>query len=148
MAATQRAGVATGDRGQSTRSYVHAADRPADTPAAIERWRERLDAELVTAAWTQVTLRAAARTKFSRADEMLFDRVGLEQSTDEVVAAHKARRFAGYSAIADLCCGIGGDTIALAGFAPVTAVDVSGPRATMAEHNAGVYGRRAAGIIN
>jgi predicted RNA methylase len=124
-----------------------AADRPADTPTAIARWREELDAELVIAAWTQVTLRAAARDKFSHADAMLFDRIGLEQSTDEVVATHKARRFAGSQVIADLCCGIGGDCLALAEHAPVTAVDISGPRVTMAEHNAGAYGRRASGVI-
>lgn len=124
-----------------------AGGHPADTPTAIQRWRQRLDAERVVAAWTQVTLRAVARAKFSRADDMLFDRVGIEQSSDEVVAAHKAKRFAGCSAIVDLCCGIGGDTIALAGIAPVTAVDISGPRTVMAEHNAGVYGRRAVGTI-
>lgn len=123
------------------------AGHPADTPTAIARWRERLDAELVTAAWTQVTLRQAAAGKFSRADRMLFDRVGLEQSSDEVVAAHKARRFAGSGRIADLCCGIGGDTIALAEHAMVAVVDISGPRVTMAEHNASVYGRRTEGII-
>ncbi|HOA75604.1 MAG TPA: class I SAM-dependent methyltransferase [Phycisphaerae bacterium] len=124
-----------------------AAGHPADTPTAISRWRERLDAERVTAAWRQVLLRQAARTKFSRADRMIFDRIGVEQSTDEVVATHKARRFAGCGRIADLCCGIGGDTLALAAHAPVIAVDISGPRSAMAEHNAGVYGRRAEGVI-
>lgn len=124
-----------------------AAGHPADTPTAIARWRERLDAEWVTAGWTQALLRQAARTKFSRAEHMLFDRVGLEQSTDEVVAAHKARRFAGSGRIADLCCGIGGDTLALARHAPVAAVDMSGPRSIMAEHNAAAYGGRAEGII-
>lgn len=125
-----------------------AAGNTADTPTAIARWRERLDADLVIAAWTQVQLRAAAEAKFTRADEMLFDRTGLEQSTDEVVALHKARRFAGSQAIVDLCCGIGGDTLALAGTAPVAAVDISGPRATMAAHNASAYGGKAEGIIS
>jgi SAM-dependent methyltransferase len=124
-----------------------AAGHPADTPTAIARWRERLDAEWVTVAWKQVLLRQTGRVKFSRADQMIFDRIGLEQSSDEVVATHKARRFAGSGRIADLCCGIGGDTLALAAHAPVIAVDISGPRSAMAEHNAGVYGRRAEGII-
>ncbi len=123
------------------------AEHPADTPTAILRWRERLDAALVSAAWMQVTLRRAAVEKFTLADQMLLDRVGLEQSSGEVVATHKARRFAGMSAITDLCCGIGGDSLALAEHAPVAAVDISGPRVTMAEYNAGVYGRRATGII-
>jgi hypothetical protein len=124
-----------------------AAGHPADTPTSIARWRERLDAEWVTVAWMQVLLRQAARAKFSRADEMLFDRTGLEQSTDEIVAAYKARRFAGSGRIADLCCGIGGDTLALAEHAAVAAVDLGGSRVSMAEHNAGVYGHTVEGII-
>jgi hypothetical protein len=54
----------------------------------------------------------------------------LEQSTDAVVAKHKASRFAeaAVTEIVDLCAGIGGDTMALANVAPVTAVDLSAPR--------------------
>jgi SAM-dependent methyltransferase len=44
---------------------------------------------------------------------MFFTRKGLEQATDEVVAAVKAARFPA-GRLADLCCGIGGDAIALA----------------------------------
>lgn len=117
-----------------------AAGDPADTPSAIARWRQRIEAEKVRAAWHQVVLRQAARTKFSRADDMLFDRVGLEQATDEVVAAHKARRFAGFGRVADLCCGIGGDTLALAGLTRVAAVDWSAVRTVLTEHNVSVYG--------
>lgn len=134
------------DEGRSVCAEM-ASGHPADSPATIARWREQLEPDYVTAAWHQVLLRQAARPKFTRADQMLFDRIGLEQSTDEIVAGHKARRFAGCDRIADLCCGIGGDTLALAAHAPVTAVDISGPRSAMAEHNTGVYGRRAEGMI-
>jgi len=118
-------------------------DRPADTPAHIARWRERLEPDRVAAAWGQVLLRRVGRVKFSRADEMLFDRVSLEQATDEVVANYKANRFAGVQTVADLCCGIGGDSIALAAaaVAAVVAVDWSEARTFMAAHNASVYGR-------
>lgn len=122
-------------------------NEPADKPAAIERWRQRLEPEQVAAAWNQVLLRRAGRAKFSRADEMLFDRVGLEQASDEVVAAHKAGRFSDCGRIADLCCGIGGDTLALATKAEVTAVDWSRSRVLMAEHNAAVYGGRVVGKV-
>lgn len=118
-----------------------AEDAPADTPAAIAHWRQRLAPERVAAAWNQVALRASARTKFSRADDMLFDRVGLEQASDEVIAEYKAGRFAEVSRVADLCCGIGGDAVALAGTRDVVAVDWSEVRTAMAAHNAGVYGR-------
>ncbi len=121
-----------------------AVEHPADTPAAIERWRKRVSAEHVAAAWAQVVYRRKAGAKFSRADRMLFDRVGLEQATDEVTAAYKARRFAGRGRIADLCCGIGGDTLALAAVGPVVALDTSSVRCAMARHNAAVYGHEIA----
>jgi hypothetical protein len=73
-----------------------AAGRGADTPAAIAHWREQLEPHLVTVAWGLVILRRGAAGRFSRAADMLFDRVGLEQTTDEVVATHKAKRFAGW----------------------------------------------------
>jgi SAM-dependent methyltransferase len=114
---------------------------PADTPAAIERWRQRLTPRQVSAAWTQVLLRRAGAAKFSRAAQMLFDRVGLEQCTDEAIATHKARRFAGARRVADLCCGIGGDALALAAGRELVAVDWSAVLAEMARHNAAVYGR-------
>ncbi len=122
-----------------------ASDEPADTPAAIERWRKRLPAERVTAASAMVALRRAAADKFTRADAMLLDRVALEQATDEVVASWKARRFAGCGSVADLCCGIGGDAIALAAQAETVVLDRSAVRVRMAEHNARVYGRQVEG---
>lgn len=120
---------------------------PADTPAAIAHWRERLEPDKVSAAWKQVCLRRSAHAKFARAGEMLFDRVGLEQATDEIVAGHKARRFADVLSVADLCCGIGGDSLALATVTKVTAVDWVEARVTMAKHNAEVYGHEIEGII-
>lgn len=89
----------TSPEGRSTTTEMQ--ESPADTPAAIARWRQRLSADQVAAAWQQVQLRRAARSKFTRAAEMLFDRVALEQASDEVVAAHKARRFAGISRVAE-----------------------------------------------
>ncbi len=68
------------------------------------------------AAWIldQAQLRLRARQKFTLADRMYFTRTALEQSTSELIAAYKAIRFANRARIADLCCGIGGDLIALA----------------------------------
>ena len=45
---------------------------------------------------------------------MLFTRAGLEQAASELTARHAAGRFAGSRVVADLCCGIGGNLIALA----------------------------------
>ncbi|MFD0655822.1 THUMP-like domain-containing protein [Thermocatellispora tengchongensis] len=81
-------------------------------------------AELVSAALTQAQLRARAAVKFgAAAARMYFTPDGLEQATRAEVAAHRARRLAGAAGasgaggrgrVADLCCGIGGDLLALA----------------------------------
>lgn len=79
---------------------------------------EGLDPALVAAAMTQSRLRARARAKLGDfADGMLFTDVGLEQATRLTVAAHHARRYrdAGATRVADLTCGIGADSLALAG---------------------------------
>ncbi|MBX7167225.1 MAG: hypothetical protein K1X74_12925 [Pirellulales bacterium] len=68
-------------------------------------------------------LRRRARDKFARAADMFFTRRGLEQSTDQGVAAHKASRFAGRTSVVDLACGIGGDLTALAHQGAVLGID-------------------------
>ena len=100
--------------------------------------------DLVAAALTQQTLRTAARPKFSRAEDMLFTRAGLEQASSELTAAHSARRFAGLDLVADLCCGIGGNLTALAAAARrVVGVDTDPDALRFAGHNAAVLGATA-----
>jgi SAM-dependent methyltransferase len=97
--------------------------------------------DLVAAALTQQALRAAARQKFSRADDMLFTRAGLEQASSELTAAHSAGRFAGLDLVADLCCGIGGNLTALAANAQrVVAVDSDLDALRFAGYNTSVHG--------
>ncbi len=79
-----------------------------------ERLRARWPADLVAAATEQVALRRRAAAKFDRADAMVFTRAGLEQASAEPVARHRAARLtAGAGRLLDLCCGLGGDLIAL-----------------------------------
>ncbi|PZP17366.1 MAG: SAM-dependent methyltransferase [Brachybacterium faecium] len=85
------------------------------------------DAALVSAALTQARLRARGAEKFGEfAASMLFTPHGLEQATRLPVAALHAERFAraGVASVADLGCGIGGDSMALSGLGmDVLAVD-------------------------
>jgi len=71
---------------------------------------------------------------------MFFTRAGLEQASAEVVAVHRAARFADAIPVADLCCGIGGDMVGLAARGPVLAVDRDPVHVQLAEHNARAYG--------
>jgi len=112
------------------------------TPSAHLATAERLRAELGSVAAGAVfelaQLRRRARAKFAHADAMFFTRDGLEQATDEAVAAHRAARFAdaGAAVVADLGCGIGGDALALARTgATVVAVDLLWAHVALAQAN-------------
>ncbi|WP_435857048.1 THUMP-like domain-containing protein [Streptomyces mobaraensis] len=91
---------------------------PARELAVATRLRRDHPAELVSAALGQARLRQRAVAKFGTEDayRMYFTPNGVEQATRASVAAYRARRFAGLGVrrLADLCCGIGGDAIALA----------------------------------
>lgn len=114
---------------------------PARALSLAKELRGSYPPELIAAALTQRALRTAARQKFSRADDMLFTRPGLEQASSELTAEHSARRFAGDHVVADLCCGIGGNLIALAATARrVVAVDADRDTLRYAGHNAAVHG--------
>jgi SAM-dependent methyltransferase len=91
---------------------------PGEELAVATRLRRDHSPGLVSAALTQARLRNRAAAKFGVEDarRMFFTPNGVEQSTRAPVAAHRAARFAGLGirSVADLCCGIGGDAIALA----------------------------------
>ncbi|MGW0189201.1 class I SAM-dependent methyltransferase [Streptomyces sp. NPDC003362] len=91
---------------------------PAHELAVATRLRREHPAELVSAALGQARLRQRAAAKFGAEDagRMFFTPNGVEQSTRASVAAYRARRMRelGVTSVADLCCGIGGDAIALA----------------------------------
>jgi len=99
--------------------------------------------ELSKAAIETVILRKKAAGKFSRAAEMYFTREALEQSSGEIISRYRAERFAEFAAIGDWCCGIGGDTIALAAQHHVVAAEIEPLRLKMAEANLKAYGAHA-----
>src|SRR5258708_5890437 len=78
--------------------------------ALQKQLRREYPDRLVRGAFALCELRKKGAAKFSRAADMWFDRLGLEQGTTEHVARHKANRFSG--AAFDLCCGIGVDSLA------------------------------------
>jgi SAM-dependent methyltransferase len=109
--------------------------------ASFEKLRKDFDPVIAKAALETAILRAKARDKFPVADRMYFTREALEQATSAVVARHRAARLAPFGTVADLCCGIGGDALALAAAgANVVAVDTDPLRVAMAEANAAALG--------
>ncbi len=119
----------------------------AQTLPLLQRLRRELPPDVAGAALTMARLRQRAVAKFSRATAMFFTPDALEQATGEIVATWRARRFAegGYAQIADLGCGIGGDTLALAALpgATVIGLDRDPLRLRLARANLNVYGRAA-----
>jgi SAM-dependent methyltransferase len=123
---------------------------PADELAVATRLRREHPADLVSAALGQARLRQRAAAKFGAEDagRMFFTPNGVEQSTRASVAAYRAERLRGLgvASVADLCCGIGGDAIALARAGiRVLAVDRDPLTAAAARANADALG--LAGLI-
>ncbi|MCX2926520.1 methyltransferase domain-containing protein [Streptomyces sp. NEAU-W12] len=121
---------------------------PARELAVATRLRREHPAELVSAALGQARLRQRAVAKFGPQDagRMFFTPNGVEQSTRASVAVYRARRLKelGVTSVADLCCGIGGDAIALARAGiRVLAVDRDPLTAAAARANADALGLAA-----
>lgn len=121
---------------------------PARELAVATRLRREHPAELVSAALGQARLRQRAAAKFGAEDagRMFFTPNGVEQSTRASVAEYRAERLKelGVTSVADLCCGIGGDAIALARAGiRVLAVDRDPLTAAAARANADALGLAA-----
>ncbi|UOE22085.1 SAM-dependent methyltransferase [Thermobifida halotolerans] len=132
--------------GESAADPLKAAERLRRHPA-LSGMRRDAATDLVNMVLTQTRLRMRAEEKFGPlADRLFFTPDGLEQATRAPVAAHRARRFAELAApdaapVADLCCGIGADLLALAGAGlAVEGVDLDPLTAAVAEANIGAAG--------
>ncbi|MCR4415284.1 MAG: class I SAM-dependent methyltransferase [Thermoguttaceae bacterium] len=126
---------------EAAKWLARAAADTRSLPARLSRLRGSIGAERARLVLEQVELRARARAKFSQADRMFFTRVGLEQASDEWIAAYKARRFPSRQPVADLCCGLGGDLMALARRGPAIGAERDETTALLAAENV-----RAAGV--
>jgi hypothetical protein len=113
------------------------ADESQPSVAFVARLRRELPSERVHLLLEQADLRRRAEEKFSAAASMYFTPVALQQASDEIVADYKAERFDAGAPAADLCCGIGGDLLALARRGSVTGADRNPVAALLAEANLG-----------
>jgi hypothetical protein len=124
--------------GGAARALLHdVAESGRPLHATVERLRGRVSRARTHLLLEQVELRRRGEAKFTRAGRMFFTQLGLEQATDEWVAAYKAERFADGGPVADLCCGIGGDLCALAAQGRAVGVDRDPVAAHFAAANSG-----------
>ncbi len=123
-----------------------AAESLPGSVAVMARLRRELTPDQASLVCGQAELRKRAARKFARAAEMFFTPVGLEQATGTRVAAYKAEQFPPEARVADLCCGIGGDLLALATRGEVVGVDRDPISVLVAEANLGVLGISSAEV--
>ena len=102
---------------------------------SLSQLRQVVSSEHAAAAYELAWVRAHATRKFPDGDALFFTKTALEQASHQRVSTHRAIMFAGATHIADVCCGCGGDLLALATVAPCTALDSDPGRVAMAEAN-------------
>lgn len=123
-----------GEGGRACLQELAEVDAP--SVALVARLRKELSAARTHLLLEQAALRKRAERKFgTAANRLFFTPRGLEQATDPIVAGYKASRFPVRQLVADLCCGIGGDLMGLAGRGPVLGVDRDPISALLAEAN-------------
>ncbi len=113
-----------------------AANAKGSLVSLTNRLRKTLSPERTHLVLGLIALRERASVKFSDANKMYFTRKLLEQSTDERIAQHKATRFPRDTSVVDMCCGIGGDSLAIARRGPCLAVDLDPIATTLVAANA------------
>ena len=93
----------------------------------------------------QRKLRAKARRKCPEAADMIFTPLGVEQLTHSELARHKAARLPeGLRTLADICCGMGGDAMAVPDRIRIAGVDNSRAALIAWRHN--VARRRSSSV--
>jgi len=111
------------------------------TPALITSLRREHAPDLVAVAIALVIARRACEAKFPAAiaSTIMADPEAAQQASSWRAAHHKASRFAavGANRIVDLCCGIGGDLLALRTVGEAMGVERDALRAWMARVNTG-----------
>lgn len=112
--------------------------------ALLTRLRKRYSPEQARAGLQMAQLRRKAVTKFGDdAGRMFFTSDGLEQASDPVVRSYRAAGVGG-KRIVDACCGIGTDSIAMAGAGgQVVGLDIDPVRVRIAQMNAASLGIQA-----
>ena len=130
------------DQQQACEHCVREIDRHGEGISTIKRLRDRIGEELFSISLTCARLQSKAISKLGKPEERENGEPGiwwvtdqsLQQATPWQVAKYKAGWLNG-SQVADLCCGIGGDSLQVSGQSSISAVDVDPLIAAMARMN-------------
>ena len=130
--------------GRATEALSRLSREDLSEPATLElvtRLRKQFSPAEAGVLLDQARLRHKAQRKFEHADRLYFTDDALQQATGPACAAYRAQAFRGYARVADLGCGIGGDTWALAQVVPqVVAVELDPVRARLVVANVAAMG--------
>jgi len=126
-------------------AYADSDISPDNTLPLLTALRKSLSLSEASAVLTTLRLRRRAVTKFPRfAGDMLFTEAGLQQASHRLVRRYRAGLVASHRAL-DVCCGIGGDSLALAAAGKdVLGLDIDPVRIAIGRHNAAAMGLRPA----
>lgn len=97
--------------------------------------RRHTTVERAAAVFEIASARRNAPRKFHDGAQLWFTRTALEQASHQRIGQHRAQQVHGAQRIADICCGCGGDLLALATVAPCIAVDNDATRIALAQAN-------------
>lgn len=121
--------------GQQVLQQVATQQQAGDTSLQIQQRNREIDPIDLRAALYLCDQRARGRVKFGPlADTLYFDDDGLQMASSLPVARHRAQRFK-QECVVDLCCGVGGDLLALAERGPSIGIDIDPVRLQMARAN-------------
>lgn len=110
----------------------------------LTQLRKSLSPAQAAAVLSTLRLRKKARLKFPHhAQRMLFTEESLQQASGARIRQYRARRL-GSETLADMCCGIGSDSIAYAASGrQVLGLDIDPVHIAIARHNAAALGANA-----
>lgn len=119
-----------------------------NTLRLLTHLRREVGVQAARAAVLMAQLRLQATDKFGDfAAKLFFTPSAIEQASHPTVAAYRARQL-GARAILDVCCGIGGDALAMSRIgARVLGIDQSAVRVAIANYNAQTLGLTATFIV-
>ncbi len=121
---------------QALEQLAQADLRDSQTLTRLTELRHRFSPEQAAALLDQARLRQRAATKFLHTELLYFTDEALQQASSLELAHYRAQYFAPYRRVADLGCGIGADTLALAAAGlEVIAIEYDPLRAAIAREN-------------